>query len=240
MPSRRRLPAGLRDHPLPHGHRSEQPGLEVFSQPGKNPPLRRRRRAGCSPRPPPPTGSSVTPHPGPCHARTAGSPTRLNRSSNRRPGSSVAHWCSLVWIPSTRASASSRRATDRRYSPAISWHPIPAANSLPPFAMWPAFPASDYYGGSAPPRAISRRGPARPRPWQAGGEGSPRTVPTFTMHRSTGSVPSFSPAASPRVRRRLSLVASLPADSPAAESPPPGDGVHCCPARIHQVGAGSP
>jgi hypothetical protein len=32
---------------------------------------------------------------------------RLNRSSNRRAGSPVAHWCSLVWIPSTRASASS-------------------------------------------------------------------------------------------------------------------------------------
>jgi hypothetical protein len=40
-------------------------------------------------------------------SRNAGSHTRLNRSSNRRPGSSVAQWCSLVWIPSTRASACS-------------------------------------------------------------------------------------------------------------------------------------
>src|SRR4051812_6381928 len=31
---------------------------------------------------------------------------RLYRSSNRRSGSSVAHRCSLVWIPSTLASAS--------------------------------------------------------------------------------------------------------------------------------------
>lgn len=32
----------------------------------------------------------------------AGSCTRLNRSSNRRPGSAVAQWCSLVCISSTR------------------------------------------------------------------------------------------------------------------------------------------
>src|SRR3954470_10329379 len=38
-------------------------------------------------------------------ARTAGSTTRLNRSSNRRAGSLPAHWCSLVWILSTRARA---------------------------------------------------------------------------------------------------------------------------------------
>src|SRR5664279_1644171 len=40
--------------------------------------------------------------------RTAGSHTRLNRSSNRRSGSSIAHWCSLVWIRSTCDSAPSR------------------------------------------------------------------------------------------------------------------------------------
>jgi hypothetical protein len=34
----------------------------------------------------------------------------LNRSSNRRAGSSVAHRCSLAWIPSTRASASSKES----------------------------------------------------------------------------------------------------------------------------------
>src|SRR5215216_898839 len=47
-----------------------------------------------------------------CHAtsKNAGSQTRLNRSSNRRCGSPVAHWCSLVWIPSTRACASSRES----------------------------------------------------------------------------------------------------------------------------------
>ncbi len=44
-------------------------------------------------------------------------------------------------------------ATARRCSPTTSWHPSPStADTLPPFALWPAFPASDYYEGSAPPR----------------------------------------------------------------------------------------
>lgn len=38
--------------------------------------------------------------------RKAGSATRLNRSSKRRPKLAIAHWCSLVWILSTRDSAS--------------------------------------------------------------------------------------------------------------------------------------
>jgi len=40
--------------------------------------------------------------------RTAGSHTRLNRSSNRRSGSSIAHRCNLIWIRSTWDSANSR------------------------------------------------------------------------------------------------------------------------------------
>jgi hypothetical protein len=37
-----------------------------------------------------------------------------------------------------------------------------------------------------------------------GREGSLGTVPTFTIDQSTGEAPSFSPATSPRVRRRPS------------------------------------
>jgi len=40
--------------------------------------------------------------------RKAGSDTRLERSSNRRSGSAVAHWCSFVCIRCTRVSASTR------------------------------------------------------------------------------------------------------------------------------------
>ena len=119
--------------------------------------------------------------------RKAGSATRLNRSSNRRPGSSVAHWCSLVWIPSTRASASiearPRRVGVHRRPPGI---PAPlAANSLGPFAMCPAFPCSDYYGPSAPSRRHQPTVGLPAAALAAAGEGNTGTVPTFTMYRST-------------------------------------------------------
>src|SRR4051795_13404451 len=45
-------------------------------------------------------------------ARTAGSTTRLNRSSNRRAGSLPAHWCSLVWILGTRTRAATASNSD--------------------------------------------------------------------------------------------------------------------------------
>jgi len=54
-----------------------------------------------------------------------------------------------------------------------------------PFAMYAAFPRSDYYEDSAPPRADSRRWTCRRRPgWAEGGQ--PGMVPTFTMSRSAG------------------------------------------------------
>jgi hypothetical protein len=54
------------------------------------------------------------------------------------------------------------------------------------------------------PRAIGRRR-ACPSPISLiGGKGNPEVVPTFTVDRSTDEAPSFSPAASPRVRRRPS------------------------------------
>jgi len=76
---------------------------------------------------------------------------------------------------------------------------------LPPFAMWPAFPTSDYYGGSAPPDLFGGRC-AYPDP-QAGYPpiGShDRVVPVFTVVRSSKEEPDCVPAASPWVRRRPS------------------------------------
>ena len=35
MPSRRSLPAGLGDHPFPHGQRGEPPRLQILSQLGE-------------------------------------------------------------------------------------------------------------------------------------------------------------------------------------------------------------
>ena len=64
------------------------------------------------------------------------------------------------------------------------------------------------------PGANGRRRACPPPTWTVGGEGNPRMVPTFTTDRSTGSVPSSSPAASPRLRRRLS---SWPSDRPTQD-----------------------
>jgi len=70
--------------------------------------------------------------------------------------------------------------------------------------MWTAFPSSDYYEDSAPAQGY-RLTTSLPAPGPAGRkEGVLGTVPTFTADRSTDEAPSYSPAASPRVRRRLS------------------------------------
>ena len=66
----------------------------------------------------------------------------------------------------------------------------PFAKPLPPFAMRPAFPTSDYYGGSAPPGPFSGRRayPAR-RTGGAPDESRDRMVPVFTVVRSSKEEP---------------------------------------------------
>jgi hypothetical protein len=59
---------------------------------------------------------------------------------------------------SPAAEPASRLGTARRYSPATSRHPSPnTADTLPSFALVPAFPASDYYGAPPRPKTVSRR-----------------------------------------------------------------------------------
>jgi len=65
--------------------------------------------------------------------------------------------------------------------------------------MRPALPASEYYGGSAPPATFSRQ---RAYPLQE--EEQSQVVPTFTVVRSTGEVPGFAPAVSSWLLRRPS------------------------------------
>jgi hypothetical protein len=72
-----------------------------------------------------------------------------------------------------------------------------AAVPLCPFALWPALPASPTTTGTPPRPAASSGRRACP------GQGSDGSLPTFTVTRSARSVPSSTPAASPRVRRRL-------------------------------------
>lgn len=72
--------------------------------------------------------------------------------------------------------------------------------------MREAFPRSDYYSPSAPPHShrLTTRQPDLPRLAEHGGDGSRTAVPTFTANRSAGEAPSYAPAISPWLRRRLS------------------------------------
>jgi hypothetical protein len=66
--------------------------------------------------------------------------------------------------------------------------------------MWTAFPSSEYYGGSATPRArqrTSRLTGRHQRPVALG------ALPTFTMNRLTGSAVGFTPAAHPGGNRSI-------------------------------------
>jgi hypothetical protein len=67
--------------------------------------------------------------------------------------------------------------------------------------MHRAFPGSEYYGGSAPTHGQQQTAYLPVTGLAGRCEGSRGRVPTFTADRSTGSVPNFAPAASPRVRR---------------------------------------
>ena len=113
------------------------------------------------------------------------------------------------------------------------------ARLLPPFAMYTAFPCLGLLRRLRPVREPSADdGPARRRPgWAAAGAAADGS---HVHHdRSTGSVPSSSPAASPRVRRRPSSWPPCRRLHPAQESPTTSVGVHRYPAHIHQVGAGA-
>src|SRR5215211_2468602 len=93
-----------------------------------------------------------------------------------------------------------------RYSSAS---PIPdlhaASNPLGPFAMREAFPRSDYYGPSAPPHShrLTTRQPDPAPQAEKRRLGSRTAVPTFTANRSRSEAPSYAPAISPRLRRRI-------------------------------------
>jgi hypothetical protein len=107
----------------------------------------------------------------------------------------AAHRCNLVWIFSTRHSASSRSGHGASVftNDLLIFQSLrrELAGSLRHVA---GFPTSDYYGPSAPPpdhqqtTCLAAAGLAG---WRGG---DPGAVPTFTTDRLTGWVPSFSPA----------------------------------------------
>lgn len=115
---------------------------------------------------------------------------RLYRSSNRRPGSLAAHRCSLACIRRTRRSAQYGSGHGSQVFTGVSVHCSVSRAFPSPCAR--AFPSSDYYGSSAPPQGRWRttRQPAPSRPGRPSADGNPGAVPTFTMNRSSGEVPS--------------------------------------------------
>src|SRR5690349_14542958 len=63
---------------------------------------------------------------------------------------------------------------ERQYSPATSTLCVDAASTLEPFAMWPAFPTSDYYDSSAPSRRYRLATSLSFHQLRAGGRGDRR------------------------------------------------------------------
>ena len=140
--------------------------------------------------------------------KNAGSVTRLNRSSNRRSGSSHRPTVQLgldLQYPTLGPIQGANHGAPV-FTNGISRHSnLLLADLLASFAMWPAFPCSDYYEASAPPRAHRSAAEPVPAPGPAARQpGRPRMVPTFTHVRSARPAPSSTPAASPRLRRRHS------------------------------------
>jgi hypothetical protein len=135
-----------------------------------------------------------------------GASWRTNRSSNRRSGSSVAQWCSLVWIPSTRASACSGVG----HSASVFTGDLLAFQSVccePAAALRhvAGFPGLGLLRRLRPTQAPTvDSGPARHQPGRPAGRAAPGRFPRSCCDRLTGEVASCAPAASPRVRRRPS------------------------------------
>ena len=152
--------------------------------------------------------------------------------SCRRSANGSASSASRVLVTQPR----SDQAMKHRYSPASSSFCVEAVSTLDPFAMHTAFPCSDYYGSSAP---LRRHQPATGLPHPAGRD-QRKWFPRSLSNPSTGSVPSYAPATSPRLRRSPSPWPPCWRHLPAQEFPdrPDPSGVRCNPALICQVGAG--
>ena len=106
---------------------------------------------------------------------------------------------------------------------------------LSPLAMWPAFPASDYYGDSATPW---RHQPTTGLPAARGRRGRHHDA-SHVHHHPVGQVGAqLCPDSIATSTPQAFLVASSSAPNNRVRSRPPEGGVRCRPAHIHQVGAG--
>jgi len=85
---------------------------------------------------------------------------------------------------------------------------------LDPFAMWPAFPASDYYESSAHPESIDRQRIFPPTNGRLAGKGAVGMVPTFTLEPFDGVGAQLCPCSLATAAPQIFTVASRSATSP--------------------------
>src|SRR4051812_39649171 len=121
-------------------------------------------------------------------ARTAGSTTRLNRSSNRRAGSLPAHWCSLVWILSTRARAVAGSNVGAPVFPGgLLTFQFLHCELAAALGHVTGFPGLGLLRWLRPTTRRSADGaPSPPRPGRSGIGTAPRWFPRSPLDRSTG------------------------------------------------------
>ncbi len=217
------FPTGLGDHRLPHRQRFEPSGLEIISQPGQQFRCPEDDRAGFhsidSGRPCPP----VAPNPLPRNHEEGGIGDEVVEVIEPTLGIVGSPLVQLGLHPQYPQPGSvtvwPRLADVHRRTPGIAF-PLLRACCLPsPCTRLSR--ARTTTEAPPHPRAVSRRRACPSLPWLGSGEGGSGMVPTFTMYRSAGSVPSSSPAASPWVRRRLSPWPPGPLENRAPESPCP-------------------
>ena len=159
-----------------------------------------------------------------------GASWRTNKSSNRRSGSSIAHdaaWSGSA-VPLTRPARRSGHSTSV-FTGASSTLPVSSLRTRcrPSPGGRLSRPRTTT---TAPPHPwpLGRRRANPPATWLARRRDGQGWFPRSLLHRSTGEVPNFAPAASPRLRRRPS-------------SWPPGRRLH--PAQEfarHQLGGRAP
>ncbi len=155
------------------------------------------------------------------------------------PGSAFAHWCSFVCIPCTRDSASSWPGHGAPIFISDLHDPRFGCEHAGPLRHVAGFPDLGLLRVLRPiPPASAGDGPSHLPPWLGGREGPAGWFPRSLSNRSTGSAPSYAPAASPRLRRRPSPWPPGRRHNPTQEFPAPvGASTRCCAALIHQVRA---
>src|SRR6266508_1151449 len=216
--------AGLGDQPLPHGQGPKAAALQAGPQlreEGVLAPHRLNVVGGLAVHPGR-AGSLVAPHPTP--------PNQQERRVTHEVEQIIEPTIRIVGCPSVQlgldpqyprlrlldGERGPRRAGIHRRPPGLPATLLRACCRPSPCGRLSRPPSTT--AAPSPPTAPSRRRTCPPPVWLAGGKGGPGRVPTFPTHRLTGTVPSFSPAASPRLRRSPSAWPPRQPDSPVSES----------------------